>query len=101
MADRTFADVFARGRRVLLRASSRQRRTNEGRTSTGRLMTATVCLLAGLMVVVSAINARGTDLRPGRDTDLVSLVQSQSRRNADLTREVTALRAEVDRKSVV
>ncbi len=46
--------------------------------------------------MASALNARGTDLRPGRNTDLVSLVQAQLRRNADLTRQVTAVRAEVD-----
>jgi uncharacterized protein YlxW (UPF0749 family) len=49
--------------------------------------------------VVSAVNARGTDLRPGRNTDLVSLVQSQSRRNADLTRQVSAVRTQVDQLS--
>jgi uncharacterized protein YlxW (UPF0749 family) len=53
-------------------------------------------MLAGLLVVVSALNARGTDLRPARNTDLVSLLQAQSRRNAELTDRVTALRAEVD-----
>ena len=37
-----------------------------------------------------------SDLRPGRNTDLVSLVQAQSRRNAELARDVTARRAEVD-----
>ncbi|HET9873523.1 MAG TPA: DUF881 domain-containing protein [Propionibacteriaceae bacterium] len=96
MAERTVSDVWARGRRVLLRASSRQRRRNSDRTATGRLLTAAVCLIAGLMVAVSALNARGTDLRPGRNTDLVSLVQSQSRRNADLAERVTQLRGEVD-----
>ena len=60
------------------------------------MLTAVICVLAGLMVVMSALNARGTDLRPGRNTDLVSLVQSQSRRNAELTREVTGLRQDVD-----
>ena len=40
-------------------------------------------MIAGLLVVISASNARGIDLRPGRNTDLVSLVQSESRRNAD------------------
>lgn len=64
-----------------------------------RILTGLVCLLAGLLVVVSAVNARGTDLRPGRNTDLVSLVQSQSRRNADLTRQVSAVRAQVDQLS--
>jgi uncharacterized protein YlxW (UPF0749 family) len=60
------------------------------------VLSAVVCVLAGLMVVMSALNARGIDLRPGRNTDLVSLVQAQSRRNAELTREVTGLRQDVD-----
>jgi len=55
-----------------------------------------VCLVAGTLIMVSAANARGTDLRPGRHTDLVSLVQQQSRRNTALSREVTALREQVD-----
>jgi uncharacterized protein YlxW (UPF0749 family) len=65
------------------------------------VLTGLVCALAGLMIMVSAVNARGTDLRPGRNTDLVSLVQSQSRRNADLARRVSAVRAQVDRLSAV
>jgi uncharacterized protein YlxW (UPF0749 family) len=73
------------------------RRRRPGRSLGGRLATAAVCLLAGLLVAVSALNARGTDLRPGRNTDLVSLVQSQSRRNVDLGRELAALRQDVDR----
>lgn len=48
------------------------------------------------MVIVSAVNARGTDLRPSRDTDLISLVHSQSRRNAELTQQITKLRQQVD-----
>jgi uncharacterized protein YlxW (UPF0749 family) len=48
------------------------------------------------MIVISAINAQGTDLRPARNTDLVGLVQAQSRRNAELTRQVTSVRKDVD-----
>ncbi|HSU34874.1 MAG TPA: hypothetical protein VLJ88_04365, partial [Propionibacteriaceae bacterium] len=59
----------------------------------GRILTITICVLAGLMMMVSAINARGSDLRPGRNTDLVSLVKAQSRRNAELARDVTVRRA--------
>jgi uncharacterized protein YlxW (UPF0749 family) len=55
-----------------------------------------VCAFAGLMIIISALHAQGTDLRPGRNTDLVSLVQAQSRHNTELTRQVTALRQEVD-----
>jgi uncharacterized protein YlxW (UPF0749 family) len=58
-----------------------------------------VCLLAGLLVMVSALNAKGTDLRPGRNTDLVSLVQSESRRNAGLAQRLTVVRDGVDRLS--
>jgi uncharacterized protein YlxW (UPF0749 family) len=85
-----------RVRRVLLRARARQRIRHRGRSPWSRLLTAFVCLIAGLMVVVSALNARGTDLRPGRNTDLVGLVQSESRRNGELARQVTELRGEVD-----
>lgn len=92
----TLGDLFARVTRVLVRARSRQRITGPRRLL-GRTATTVLCLVAGLMIVVSALNARGTDLRPGRNTDLVSLVQAQSRRNTDLAHEVTNLRREVDR----
>ncbi len=62
----------------------------------GRFLTVALCVLAGMLLVASALNARGTDLRPARNTDLVSLLQAQSRRNAELTDQVTALRADVD-----
>ena len=55
-----------------------------------------MCLVAALMIVVSAVNARGTDLRPARNTDLISLVQDQSRRNQALTARLTQLRGQVD-----
>lgn len=71
-------------------------RRHGGRLRLGRVLTVVVCLLAGWMIMVSAVNARGTDLRPGRNTDLVSLVQAQSRRNTDLAAQVTQLRREVD-----
>lgn len=82
-------------------ARAAQRRRNRTRRPMGQALTALVCLLAGLMVVASAVNARGTDLRPGRNTDLVSLVQAQSRRNADLAGQVSAVRAQVDALSAV
>lgn len=67
------------------------------RTWRGRLVTGVVCLLAGLMIVASALSARGTDLRPDRNTDLVGLLNTEKSRNAQLAAEVSALRAEVDR----
>ena len=91
----TPGEIFRRMNRVLHRARKRQRITGPGRLL-GRTATTVLCLLAGLMVVVGGLNARGTDLRPGRNTDLVDLVQSQSRHNADLTHQVTELRREVE-----
>ena len=88
--------LWRRIRRSLIRARSAQRRRDSQRTRAGRLATTAVLVVAGLLVVVSASNARGIDLRPGRNTDLVSLVQSESRRNTTLAAQVTRLRSEVD-----
>lgn len=85
--------------RAVLRGRSRSRRLRPPRTRLGRALTGVVCLVAGLLITVSALNARGLDLRPGRDTDLVSLVQSESRRNAELSRQVSQLRTDVDQLS--
>ena len=81
---------------ALLRGREATRRRNAGRRPLARGLTAGVCAIAAFLVVVSTVNARGSDLRPGRDTDLVSLVTEQSRDNARLTRQVTDLRAQVD-----
>ncbi len=59
-------------------------------------MTALICLVAGLMIVVSSINARGTDLRPGRNTELVDLVQQLSRSNKLLQSQLADQRRRVD-----
>ena len=59
-------------------------------------MTALICAVAGLMIVVSSINARGTDLRPGRNTELVDLVQQQTRTNAELQDRLAEERRGVD-----
>jgi uncharacterized protein YlxW (UPF0749 family) len=83
-------------RRALIRARVRQRFANPRKLS-ARLLTSFVCLIAGLMITVSAINARGIDLRPARNTNLISLVQAESRRNSELAAQVTRLRSEVDR----
>jgi uncharacterized protein YlxW (UPF0749 family) len=87
--------IAERVRRALVRARVRQRLRNR-RHRSGRILTGVVCLAASLMITVSAINARGIDLRPARNTDLVSLVESESQRNAQLAQQVTDLRSEVD-----
>jgi uncharacterized protein YlxW (UPF0749 family) len=55
-----------------------------------------VCALAGLLATTSMINARGTDLRGGRHTDLISLVSGQRLEVQDLRRQVRADQASVD-----
>jgi uncharacterized protein YlxW (UPF0749 family) len=60
-----------------------------------RIVTPVVFLLAGALFVVSATNSEGTDLRPGRYTDLAALVQTESDQNDDLEGQVKDLNAEV------
>ena len=81
---------------VLRRARNAQRRRDRNRRPFGRTVTAVVCAFAGLMIMISAMHAQGTDLRPARNTDLVSLLHSQARRNTELTGQLTALRQQVD-----
>ena len=47
-----------------------------------RLATVIVMALAGLMMTTAAINSRGRDLRPERDTDMATLVRSQASHRA-------------------
>lgn len=77
-------------------ARSVLRRPRSG-TLPWRIGTPTVVLLCGALFVVSASNSQGTDLRPGRYTDLASLVQAESEQYADLEERVRELNAEVDR----
>ena len=51
---------------------------------------------AGLLAVTSMINARGTDLRGGRHTDLIGLVSEQRSDVRDLQRNVASLQRNVD-----
>ena len=61
-----------------------------------RLATVIVMALAGLMMTTAAINSRGRDLRPERDTDMATLVRSQASHNAALQKEAAGLRAQVE-----
>jgi uncharacterized protein YlxW (UPF0749 family) len=54
-----------------------------------------VVLLCGGLFVVSAANSEGTDLRPGRYTDLASLVQDEADQYADLRETVADLNGQV------
>jgi uncharacterized protein YlxW (UPF0749 family) len=63
--------------------------------SAWRIGTPVVVLLCGTLFVVSAASSDGTDLRPGRYTDLASLVQDESDEYDDLRQEVASLDAQV------
>jgi uncharacterized protein YlxW (UPF0749 family) len=61
-----------------------------------RVVTPVAVLLSGALFAVSALNSGGTDLRPGRYTDLASLVRTESRQYAALQAQVSRLGDEVD-----
>ena len=72
-----------------------------------RVVTPLAVLASGALFAVSALNSGGTDLRPGRYTDLASLVRADAgqvdglkKRVADLNDEVTALSRSVGNKQV-
>lgn len=82
--------AYARSR--LRRAAQRSGEIRIGR----RLVSVAICVFAGFMIATGALNAGGADLRPNRNTDLVGLVTSESKRNRELAEKVAALRKDVD-----
>ena len=54
-------------------------------------------LCAGLLFATSATNARGTDLRPSRNTTLAGLVEEQARRSNMLAKQAATLRQDIQR----
>lgn len=65
-----------------------------------RWATAGICLAAGLMISVSAVNSQTGDLRPARNTQLIDVVRDRAAQNAATARRVTDLRREVDALAV-
>lgn len=61
-----------------------------------RVGTPSVLIVCGALFVASAANSEGTDLRPGRYTDMASLARTESAQYAELERRVKELNAEVD-----
>ena len=53
-------------------------------------------LASGALFVISAVNSDGTDLRPGRYTDLPSLVSAEATQTQQLTGRVAALQDQID-----
>lgn len=66
------------------------------RRAVWRIGTPVVVLLSGALFAVSAANSEGTDLRPGRYTDLASLVQAEADDYDDLQSRVANVKEEVD-----
>ena len=64
-----------------------------------RIGTPTVVLLSGSLFAVSAADSGGTDLRPGRITDLASLAEAEADDVKDLQAQVRELEEDVDRLS--
>ncbi len=64
-----------------------------------RLGTGIALLLCGALLVVSFVNSDGTDLRPGRYTDLATLVSTDADRYERLQDRAGDLQSEVDRLS--
>ncbi len=62
-----------------------------------RIGTPAVVLLCGALFVVSATNSEGTDLRPGRYTDLAALTDSEADKYDALEQRVSDLNADVER----
>lgn len=65
----------------------------------GRLTTIGIFILAGFMITVSAVAARGTDLRSERNASLQDLVAAQALTNESLREEAESLRGDVERLS--
>ncbi len=74
-------------------------RPADARAAMWRLAVPLTFGVAGLLFVTSAANARGTDLRPGRYTDLQDLVEARSDRVEGLRQQASALQDSIDRLS--
>ena len=70
--------------------------TRPHRALVWRVATPVVGLLSGALFVVSAHSSEGTDLRPGRFTDLASMVQYDASRVAGLKQRVADLNEQVN-----
>ncbi|NLE98141.1 MAG: DUF881 domain-containing protein [Propionibacterium sp.] len=75
------------------------RRQQRPRSVRGRVTTVLVFVLAGLLITIAAIAARGTDLRSDRQLSVRELITEMGATNTGLQQEIAALRAEVDELS--
>ena len=68
-----------------------------GRSVASRVVTVGIFAVTGFMIAMSAISAKGTDLRADRTASLRELVTAQAARNEQLRGEAADLRADVER----
>jgi hypothetical protein len=61
-----------------------------------RIGTPLVVLISGGLFAISAIDSEGTDLRPGRYTDLAALVEAEADEYEQLEERVATLQQDVD-----
>ncbi|RHW25928.1 DUF881 domain-containing protein [Nocardioides immobilis] len=61
-----------------------------------RIGTPGVAILSGALFVISAADSRGTDLRPGRYTDLAGLVEAEAAEYEEIRQDLEDLEDEVD-----
>lgn len=66
------------------------------RTVAGRVTSVLVLVLAGLLITVAAVAARGTDLRSDRNLSLRELITQQGQRNTQLESEIAQVRADIE-----
>ena len=64
-----------------------------------RVATPAIAVVAGILLVTSAVTSRGTDLRPGRYDSLADLARQETQRVTDLRQEVERLSADVEQLS--
>jgi uncharacterized protein YlxW (UPF0749 family) len=70
---------------------------DRSRSLPARLLVAVVCVLAGVLLVTSAISSHGTELRAGRYGDLDSLVNQEANDVAGLRAQAADLNDQVNR----
>lgn len=71
------------------------KRQQRPRSTRGRVTTVLVFVLAGLLITIAAIAARGTDLRSDRNLTLRDLITEMGATNAQLGAEIDATRRDV------
>jgi uncharacterized protein YlxW (UPF0749 family) len=85
--------------RRLRRASVRRAETRGERHTAWRVVKPVAFAAAGLLLVVSAVNADGADLRPERTQSLADLAEQQSSRVEQLQADIAELNTDIDELS--